>query len=448
MVGEHSPTWQWSFEEASGTNAADDSGNSRDGTYSSEVNTTFEVAPTAPTQAPAAASYSRLGNGVTFSSGAYVSRASLPTTSGTAATLYFWMDYAPSGLTWQMEVYDGSGSALNIYRNSSGASMYTSPGSTANLGANTGGLHQWISVVEAAGRKFYQDGFLVHTSGAVTVPSQTSPVTAAVGARYNGTSPCPGTFHLAGFLDGVAMTAAQVRAAWEDATGFVHYYHSKIDDALSATADVDHHYPGLDGTNTGFGQRVIDASGNEAHGTSQNNTALATAEAGDGLWRAYTLDGNNDYIDASANGITLSGDYTIAFKFRHDTGTSNERQLYGQTTSSTDELYLRLDASDDLVLTFTDGTNTDTVTVTGSFRDDAWHDVVIRLDNTGNTLDMWVDGVKATGASITAVGTRTATARYGGGNGFTTTQYLDGEIAGMTQYGSARSDADCAALWT
>jgi hypothetical protein len=424
-----SPSWLLNHEEASGATATDDSGNSVDFTYN--ATTAYQADPTS--------FGTQLEKGVTFSAGGYASNANGLPDYGTNATHLTYASVSMGGSTVGLMSARVANRFLFVHL-SNIMRCYTSAYATFSVTTNVDGEHLWCATADGTTFKLYMDGFLVATATGTAISSLTGDVDGSVGAYTDGTNAGNGSHFISASWAGTTLTAANLRSIWEQMAGYSYWYHSKIDDELGLTGSVGYCYEFI-GQETTTGVQVIDCSGNEVHGITSGTTEHAIASTGN--TRYFNV--ATDYIRTAASYIDLRTDFTIAFEFQLDDGTTTQRAIYGNNVYDTECVKLEIDASDDLILTFK-ATATDTITATGSYRDASWHSIVIRVDNTATNLDMWVDGTKQSTTTITATPGATKQQpmlmRHITGTG------AIGYMRRHAHFDLALSDAQCAAMYT
>lgn len=208
----NSPAAYWRLGEASGTSAADASGNGNTGTYTSS-----------PTLGVSGAVAGDANTAVTFSGSNYVSGPSTGglNITGSAITLEAWVKAtSPGNYAYIVSKYAGGG-GYALYTGASGYLSFfvnTSVTGTAIAAAPSspwdGGWHYAVGTYDGATVKLFIDNAMVGTAAATGTITSSSSVALNL-ARYSG-----GGYNFAGSLDEVAITPSVISEADLAARGY------------------------------------------------------------------------------------------------------------------------------------------------------------------------------------------------------------------------------------
>ena len=193
------------------------------------------------------------------------------------------------------------------------------------------------------------------------------------------------------------------------------------------------------------GAQAIDVSGNGNHGAYVGLPLLGQPPLNDQAVYSIGLSGAQ-YVNSGNTVNIAADDITVSIQF--STSGSGRDCLFSIASTTANYLAAEIYDASPIRIRLDDGTTVDELLVAGAYRDGLPHTLTVRLDNTSGTIDAWVDGVKATGISITATVAATAVVCGFGGAAVMPTGYspIVGNISPPTIANVALSDADCALL--
>jgi len=318
VLGDH-PAGFWSLGEASGTTAADTSGNGHDGTYSGGVS----LAQPGGLAGDSATSTHFDGSTGTVA----ISTPGLPTSSGTDVAVEFWMYW--DGTSYSAMPFGWGGYDLWLANGTSGSFGFNS-GSGDLYGISAQGLaKRWVHVTaifhngDATQSQLYIDGVKqtlsqqIGTTGSATVGST---------ADISGTPWSSSYFKFDGRIQDVAiyssaLTQSQITTHYDAGNAVSGYANNVMADSPS----------GFWPLGEASGTTAHDASGNTNDGTYSGTVSLGQsgALAGDPATSAG-FDGSTGTVAISTPGLpTASGsDVTVEF-WMYWNGTSYSAMPFG-----------------------------------------------------------------------------------------------------------------------
>ncbi len=195
----------------------------------------------------------------------------------------------------------------------------------------------------------------------------------------------------------------------------------------------------------GSGTTTTDSVGSYV-GTLTNGPTWATGHSGNGI----NFDGTNDYVNVPVNAaLNMTGtDMTISAWFKADVATGTRRivSLPKSETAGSEKYALLITGGQ---LQFALGKGSEAFAQTPFSDTTSWHHVVGVLDERGDSVMLFLDGVYKTVALIGTgnIGSNTNGNFQIGRYGPTYGQYFDGQIDDVRVYNRALSDAEIASLY-
>jgi RHS repeat-associated protein len=378
------PVGYWRLGEASGTTAADSSGNAHAATMNA---VTWGAASGLPTDANTAATF----NGT--SSYAHVTTGNVGAGALTSFTTEAWIktSVTQTNTAWIAEEssttaanplagisLDATGTKARFFVRDNAGAVGTVTGAKI---VNDGNWHHIVGVRNGTNFALYVDG---RADGTATATLSTISTNAtALGVWYHSTN----SAFFSGSIDEPAMYPIVLSAA--QITN--HYQAAKSNYAGTATANAPSGYWRLGETS---GTTAADASGNAHTGTYTGGFTLGATGALTGdTDKAVTFNGTTGYVNAGSVGAGQSSTFSAEAWIKGSATTGRYFVAEGSTSTTTPYWGLATDGTTGTKAIFTVRDNagvTATVTGTKTIMDGAWHHVVgVR---SGSTFSLYVDG--------------------------------------------------------
>ena len=423
----------WKLDDASGTSAADASGNGNTGTLTNGPTwTTGQIG--GAVNFDGADDRIQLADSVVFDFGGKGSWCNWFYTTTSQSTKFLFSQDVSSGRSnstykWGNYLTSSSGTLATYVR--IGGTSYAAVGTAFSSGYYNGGWHHVCGTFDrslASNRlKLYVDGVLSGSSNA------------ADGDVDSGDWPTIGTWDTVGFqgsidevrLYGRTLSAEEVAKLYRQTapdnpdTGLVGYWPFNGPDIAGTTA--------------------YDRSGKGNNGTLTNGPTKTIGEVG----QALNFDGNNDYISLPSTVPRVSGTFSISAWVNPSTltpATGGEAYVISDWLASGKNYILRQYNSTIELLVGNGSTSQDASLYAGALSVGKWTHVVAVVNGTSHTL--YIDGVNSGQATGSYSGGVTANSmNIGGTNGGTVTALFKGSLDEVRVYNRALSASEIWGLY-
>ncbi len=399
------PVGYWRLGEASGTSAADSSGNAHAGTYTGG-GLTYGVSGATATDANTAATF----NGTS----SYVNTGNLGVGNFSTFTDETWIKTSTSAAPYFLaEGNSGTSTPFQgLHLNATGHVLFTVRDNvnvvaeiTGSSVVNNNAWHHIVGVRNGTTVSLYVDGKSDATPVTVGTLGSLTLTTSTIGALSR-TS-------VANFFAGTIDEPALYPAALTAARINNHYQAAKSNYAGTVTGSTPDVYWRLGETS---GTTATDTSGNGQTGTyTPAFPVSATGALTSDTDKAVTFNGTTQYVnDTVAAGTASTFTMEAWVKTAQSSGAAPYFIGKGSTSSNTPFEGLTLSAAfTKAVFTVRDNSNIQvSVTGTTTINNNAWHHLVGVRNTTTNLMSLYVDGIldgSANGASLGALTTNTTT---------------------------------------